>query len=153
MDSVSRAEASLLNLSLSGPPDRLLDSLIDAVIEKGVFVVAAFDPKRPNSERFPTRRNGVLIVRAENMDQENNTEFAAPGRRIVSSPSHNYQYMAGHSVATAYTSGVLALLIQSQSQTRSDLSDALVDTQGRARYLSMHQLLENWHSKLVTDRG
>lgn len=129
LDGVAQSDASILNLSLSGPKDLLLDRLIDRLIAQGVFVVAAFDPKRPSESRFPSRRDGVLIVRAEHMNQNFNSEFTAPGKRIVVSPTKGYSLMTGHSVATAYTSGVLALIVQKQAQAadriRSNVSDLL----------------------------
>lgn len=112
LDAVSRSTVDILNLSLSGPKDALLDRLIDRVIAQGTIVVAAFDPKRPNSERFPSSKDGVLIVRAQSMDQQYQRVFTAPGSRVVTSPGNRYDYMQGHSVATAYTSGILALYKQ-----------------------------------------
>lgn len=142
LDDVIKAAPSILNLSLSGPRDRLLDSLINKLVAKNVFIVAAFDPSRTNNNRFPARRNGVLIVRAEHMHQGFQNEFTAPGRRIVVSPDTNYQSMNGHSVATAYTSGVLALMAQiSLSEPSVDLND-LVDAQGRPNVSNIDQLLK-----------
>jgi len=114
LDGVAQSDASILNLSLSGPKDLLLDRLVDRLVKQGVVIVAAFDPNRPSESRFPSRRDGVLIVRAEHMNQDFNGEFTAPGKRIVVSPTKGYSLMTGHSVAAAYTSGVLALIVQKQ---------------------------------------
>ncbi len=116
LDGVLQTDASILNLSLSGPEDLLLDRILDKLIEQGVLVVAAFDPQRPQSARFPSRRSGVLIVRAKTMNEDFQNEFTAPGKRIVVAPNGGYTLMSGHSVAAAYTSGVLALLTQQQAQ-------------------------------------
>ncbi|MFT6407151.1 MAG: hypothetical protein ACJAQ6_000561 [Arenicella sp.] len=75
-------------------------------------IVAAFDPQRASEDRFPTRRNGVLIVRAEHMNSKYSSEFTAPGKRIVVALESGYSLMSGHSVVTVYTTGVLALLAQ-----------------------------------------
>jgi len=146
LDAVSKSKPTLLNLSLSGPKDRLLDNLIEKIIENHTIVVAAFDPQRPNSQRFPTRRNGVLIVRAETMDQEYQNEFTAPGGRLVTSPGNRYDYVSGHSIATAYTSGVLALLAQawrgdSQKRLAMELSETS-DNKTQLLYQHTDQLLD-----------
>jgi len=69
----------------------------------------AFDPARANSGRFPTQRDGVLIVRARGLDDRHSGVFTAPGARVVPRPGNRYDFMHGHSVASAYTSGLLAL--------------------------------------------
>lgn len=148
LDSAFRAKPSILNLSLSGPRDRLLDRLIDKLVMQGVFIVAAFDPKRDQSERFPSRGNGVLIVRAEHLQQDHANEFTAPGKRLVLSPDANYQSMSGHSVATAYTTGILALMAQaslSKTNTKPQHSNfqltSLVDANGTPTITNASQLL------------
>jgi len=146
LDGVAQSDASILNLSLSGPKDLLLDRLVDRLVAQGVFVVAAFDPKRPSESRFPSRRDGVLIVRAEHMNQDFNGEFTAPGKRIVVSPTKGYSLMTGHSVATAYTTGVLALIVQKQVDTaerdRGDVSDLLETQLSRNDVSSINDLLK-----------
>jgi len=109
LDAVSKSKADILNLSLSGPKDDLLDRLIQRIIDQGKMVVAAFDPTRPNIPRFPSQREGVLIVRAQDLDSMYADVFTAPGSRVVVSPGNRYDFMQGHSVAAAYVSGILAL--------------------------------------------
>lgn len=118
LDAVARGEADILNLSLSGPRDVLLDRILQRIIDRGTMVVAAFDPSRPSSERFPLERDGVLIVRAHGLDDGYKNVFSAPGARVVPRPGNNYDFMHGHSVATAYTSGLFALRKQALSKTR-----------------------------------
>ncbi len=109
LDAVAKSGADILNLSLSGPQDELLDRLIERIVRRGAIVVAAFDPQRSMRTRFPTPRDGVLIVRAQGLDDRYSDVFTAPGERVVAKPGNQYDYMHGHSVASAYTSGVLAL--------------------------------------------
>lgn len=116
LDAVARSGADILNLSLSGPKDFLLDQLISRVIDNGTVVVAAFDPERVGQARFPSEKEGVLIVRAEMLDSQYDSVFTAPGARVVASPGNRYDFLKGHSIATAYTSGVLALRKQSQDK-------------------------------------
>ncbi|MEM7360069.1 MAG: S8 family serine peptidase [Pseudomonadota bacterium] len=109
LDAVIQDDADLLNLSLSGPRDALLDRLVQRLIDRGSLVVAAYDPNRTSSERFPKNREGVLIVRAEGLAGGNGRGFTAPGARVVPMPGNRYDFMQGHSIATAYTTGVFAL--------------------------------------------
>ena len=106
---MSSSNTDILNLSLSGPKDLLLDRLIQRIIDQGTIVVTAFDPTRPAINRFPSQRDGVLIVRAQDLDNQHTEFFTAPGARVVLSPGNKYDFMHGHSVASAYTSGLLAL--------------------------------------------
>lgn len=124
LDAVTRSEADILNLSLSGPKDSLLDKIVERILRKNTIVVAAFDPKRPKAGRFPTPVEGVLVVRAEKLDDQYRGVFSAPGERVVASPGDRYDHMQGHSIATAYTSGLLALYKQAQN---SDLVNANAD--------------------------
>ncbi len=142
LDGVIKAKPAILNLSLSGPRDRLLDGLINVLVEQGVFIVAAFDPKRTNDERFPTRRDGVLIVRAEHMHTDYKGEFTAPGKRIVLSPTADFETMSGHSVATAYTSGLLALMVQAIENNESISFTDMLDAKGNLKPENAQQLIE-----------
>jgi subtilisin family serine protease len=56
--------AQVINLSLSGPPDRLLDRLLDVALERGISVVGAIDP-HATSPTFPASHHGVLAVAAQ----------------------------------------------------------------------------------------
>lgn len=119
LDAVIKRQPDILNLSLSGPYDPLLNKLVDQVIKNRTIIVAAFDPARSNKKRFPAIREGVLIVRAENLDPQFDNAFTAPGAQIVPSPNNNYSFQTGHSIASAHASGLLALLTQARSQNPS----------------------------------
>ncbi|WP_371868375.1 S8 family peptidase [Duganella margarita] len=56
--------AQVINLSLSGPPDRLLDRLLDVALERGISVVGAIDP-HATSPTFPASHHGVLAVASQ----------------------------------------------------------------------------------------
>ena len=114
LDAVVKNGADILNLSLSGPKDFLLDQLVSRVVSNGTVIVTAFDPARAGQARFPSNRDGVLVVRAENLDDQFDDFFTAPGARVVATPGNGYNFMKGHSVASAYTAGLLALRKQSR---------------------------------------
>jgi subtilisin family serine protease len=56
--------AHIINLSLSGPPDRLLDRLLDVALERGISVVGAIDP-HATSATFPASHHGVVAVASQ----------------------------------------------------------------------------------------
>ena len=53
--------ARIINLSLAGPADRLLQALLQAALARGVIVVAAADPRLPDGG-FPAALPGVIGV-------------------------------------------------------------------------------------------
>lgn len=113
LDAVATSSAAdILNLSLSGPKDELLDQIVSNILVQGISVVVAHDPKRSASNRFPSMSPGVLTVRAQTMDIDKPGIFSAPGAKVVAAPQQRASFIMGHSVATAYTSGVLALCTQ-----------------------------------------
>lgn len=110
-------ETQIVNLSLSGPQDRLLDLLVSRLIQDGAIVMAAFDPERIEGQRFPSVQQGVVIVRSNTISIESksgapNTFHSAPGERLVAKPGSGYRVASGHSIATAFATGALALELE-----------------------------------------
>ncbi len=126
----------VVNLSLTGPPDRLLESLLGQLIERGAIVVAAFDEKRREDERFPAPGVGVLYVRDSAADQLINVStLAAPGQQVLTAqPGHGWDFMGGHSLAAAHVSGVLALMLEA----RPDMSYATARASLQASMSAVH---------------
>ena len=124
LNAVAMDKPDILNLSLSGPQDKLLNHLIDKIVSqgKGTIVVTAFDPKRPIDDRFPSASPGVLTVRSDSTKDENPPQiFSAPGSKIVAAPGDRADLMSGHSIATAYTSGILALCVQIENILKKEI--------------------------------
>lgn len=97
--------ADVINLSLSGPPSRLLETLLRAGIERGVTVVAAVDPKLAGGG-FPASMSGVVAV----AEAPAGAAYVAPGRDIPTTQPGGRWYLAnGSSYAAAEVSGLLAL--------------------------------------------
>jgi len=119
LDAVARSKSDILNLSLSGPKDRLLDTLIEQIIYNGTQVVTAFDPSRSAENRFPSE--STIIVKANSLDQQSGHLLSAPGTKVVASPGGRADFMQGHSVAAAYVSGVLALCSQIEAQLQQEI--------------------------------
>jgi subtilisin family serine protease len=116
--------ARVINLSLSGPPDRLLDRLLDVALERGIGVVGAVDAKA-GGPAFPTSHRGVLAVAAQaaagraqappQPTTEAATVLLAPGTDVPApAPGGRWSFVSGSSYAAAHVSGMLALMDQLQ---------------------------------------
>ena len=145
LDGLTRSNISILNLSLSGPKDRLLNTLVYRLVQNNVLVVAAYDPLRANSERFPESQPGVLIVKAVEEKRPSEDQFTAPGKRLVASTSNSITSMQGHSVATAYTTGILALISEATSGTENTNLASLFGQANYAEIRDYRQLIKLSH--------
>ena len=111
--------ASVINLSLSGPPDRLLDRLLDAALERGISVVGAIDP-HATGPAFPASHRGVLAVASQVPPGRASTAMPdgallAPGTDIpTTAPGARWTLVNGSSYAAAHVAGMAALLKQLQ---------------------------------------
>lgn len=105
-------KADVINMSLSGPDDRLLGALLKTVMERGSVVVTAFDPKRPNGG-FPASMPGVLAVSDTVVAPSRGRVYTAPGRDVpTTQPGDRWFLVNGSSFAAAHVSGLVALLRQ-----------------------------------------
>jgi subtilisin family serine protease len=101
--------ASVINLSLAGPPDGLLDRLLERAIAGGAIVVGAL-PGGTDVDGFPGSVPGVISVRAAE-DPQAGSGVCAPGREVLTLRPHGgYDFDDGSSLAAAQVSGVVALL-------------------------------------------
>jgi subtilisin family serine protease len=105
------AKAQVINLSLVGPSDPLLEALIAKAIASGVIVVGAVsdDPRFG----FPAKLPHVLpVAEAETAGDKGDDILRAPARDIVTLvPNGHYDFASGSSLATAQVTGVVALLL------------------------------------------
>lgn len=104
------AKAQVINLSLVGPGDALLEALIAKATAAGVIVVGAVsdDPRLG----FPAKLPHVLPVGEAEISAEGADFLRAPARDIVTLvPNGHYDFASGSSLATAQVTGVVALLL------------------------------------------
>jgi len=102
-------KAQVINLSLSGPDDRLLHELLRTALTRGSSIVAAFDPKRRDGG-FPASVNGVIAVSDA---FSRGRVYTAPGRDVpTTQPGGRWFLVNGSSYAAAHVSGLAALVRQ-----------------------------------------
>ncbi len=105
------ARAQVINLSLVGPNDPLLEALIHKATSAGVIVVGAASPDPRFT--FPAKLPRVLpVAEAEISSGVADDVLRAPARDIVTLvPDGHYDFASGSSLATAQITGVVALLL------------------------------------------
>jgi hypothetical protein len=105
------SDARVINMSLTGPPDKLLERLLDAAQSRRVAVVCASDPALADGG-FPASHPGVIAVAADDGPGEAEA-VRAPGRDIPSTlPGARWGFVTGSSFAAAQVSGVVALMLE-----------------------------------------
>lgn len=112
------AQAQVLNMSLSGPPDELLGRLIERAQQRGFIVVAAA-AEGADAPGFPASMASVIAVVASDARGQarlptwaaRTFAIVAPGVDILTTvPAAGYDFLSGSSFAAAHVSGVVALL-------------------------------------------
>lgn len=123
--------AQIINLSLSGAPDRLMRGLLDEAQARGIKLVAAADPKSKDGG-FPASHGGVLAVTDGSTPAGMTREariLSAPGRDIPATvPAGRWGFVSGPSFAASHISGLVALITELQPTLSADLiQQALAD--------------------------
>jgi hypothetical protein len=104
--------ANIVNLSLAGPEDQLLDRLVSIALQRHMAVVAAYDPKLPDGG-FPASERGVIAVANQDMASFPAGVYGAPGRDVpTTQPGGKWFLVNGSSYAAAHVSGLIALVQQ-----------------------------------------
>ena len=116
LDSMFLDPPDIINLSLCGPNDALLQRILASLIDQGVVVVAAAANNGTNGQVFPASMTGVIAVATigNGGDRGGETKIEtvyAPGDKIlVAVPKNDYEFRSGSSLATAHVTGIAALL-------------------------------------------
>jgi len=124
IDRAITIDVDVINLSLAGPSDALLQRLLSKAHEEDIFLVAA---NRAGWENFPASLPFVLGVDAEALASGN---VVAPGSEVMTTfPSAGFGYLSGSSLAAAHVAGVAALLVELAPQLAASELFALFQRQ------------------------
>jgi Subtilase family len=113
-------KAQIVNLSLVGPPNALLERAMDRLDQLGVVLVAAVGNEGTDEARYPAAYPSVIGVGAVDRtgaayvhgNRGASVEVMAPGVEIVSSvPGDGFSFGDGTSLAAAHVTAELALAI------------------------------------------
>ncbi|MFQ5547527.1 MAG: S8 family serine peptidase [Woeseia sp.] len=123
------SDTDIINLSLGGPSDRLLERLAGVALERGIAIVAAAPPRFIAG--FPADVAGVIVVdsndRTDSGGIVSRFPIKAPGADIlVPAPRGGYDYASGSSLSAAHVSGIVALLVSSRPELTSDQIQTLL---------------------------
>jgi hypothetical protein len=118
--------AQVINLSIGGPRDRLLERLLDIALARGIAIVAAAEPGTPDGA-FPASHAGVLAIIGAGVQDSRAGFLAAPGLDVPTTlPGGKWGMVSGASFAAAHVTGLVALLRElSPGLTARQLREAL----------------------------
>jgi subtilisin family serine protease len=104
--------AQVINLSFSGPQDRLLGQLLDVALSRGITVVGAYDDALARGG-FPASHPGVIAAADGWTGTRASGAFLAPGRDVpTAQPNGRWALVNGSSYSAAHVSGLAALVRQ-----------------------------------------
>ena len=118
--------ARILNLSFAGRKDDMLQEALRKAAERGVIAVAAAGNEGPDAPAaFPAAYDSVIAVTATDFDdglysfanRGAHVELCAPGVDVfVATGSEGFGLQSGTSMAAAYISGAIALLLEQEPE-------------------------------------
>jgi len=148
---VMESDARIVNLSLGGPSDPLLDKLLGELLRQGRVVVGALPPDGRRGG-FPTGTAGVLAAGvAGELALDSKDVVAAPGRDVLTlQPGTGYDYASGSSIAAAHVSGVAALLLSADPRLDRATLCALIHGASATMSLNASAALEALRSRQAT---
>ena len=121
--------ARIVNLSLGGPADPLLNMLLVRLLNEGRIVIAAMPPDGA-LDGFPDDVKGVITVRAADASPAPAGVLSAPGTDILTTqPDGGYDFTSGSSMAAAHVTGISALLFSIAPHLNAQMiHDLLLET-------------------------
>ncbi|MEO0613667.1 MAG: S8 family serine peptidase [Pseudomonadota bacterium] len=108
---------SVVNISLAGPYNKLLDRTIQRAVANGMLIIAAVGNDGPNaSPRYPAAFRNVIAVTAVDIEQNvfskavrgDHVDFSAPGVDVFVGSATTGNYITGTSVAAPFVTALVA---------------------------------------------
>ena len=117
LDWMQISQVRVVNFSLAGPYNKLLDRAIQSATAKGMLIVAAVGNDGPNANpRYPAAFENVIAVTAVDAAQEvyadavrgEHVDFSAPGVDVFVPNPRGGQYLSGTSLAAPFVAALIA---------------------------------------------
>lgn len=117
IDWMQSSGVSLINISLAGPYNKLLDRAVARATSKGLIIIAAVGNDGPDAPpRYPAAFKSVIAVTAIDSAREiytravrgDHVDFAAPGVDVYVQTNDAGIYLSGTSVATPFVTALIA---------------------------------------------
>jgi subtilisin family serine protease len=117
----------IINMSLTGPSDPLLQSLAELATAQGIVLVGPAAASSARGARFPASVPGLLSTQVATATRRLGT-LSAPGSEILTlAPGGRYDFASGDSAAVAAVSGVAALLLAAKNDLTAAQLSALLN--------------------------
>jgi subtilisin family serine protease len=132
---VLKQQPDILNLSLAGPRDALIERLLVKASEQGIIIIAAID-SQDLSNSFPASMEEVIAVGTSFFEGPLpfNTVLA-PGVDVLTTvPGATYAFRSGSSLASAYVAGAAALLKERQPTISGQQFQKILATSSRFNF-------------------
>ena len=117
LDWLQKSDVPIVNISLAGPYNKLLDRVIQRATSNGMIVIAAVGNDGPNAKpRYPAAFPSVIAVTAidaeqsiyENAVRGSHVDFSAPGVDVFIENAKGGKYISGTSVAAPFVTALIA---------------------------------------------
>jgi subtilisin family serine protease len=126
----------IINMSLTGPSDPLLQALAELASAQGIVLVGPAAALNTADEHFPASVPGLLSTQVATAARRSNT-LSAPGSEILTlAPGGRYDFASGDSAAVAAVSGVAALLLAAKRDLTAAQIGALLNASTPAAVLA-----------------
>ncbi len=118
IEAAAGRKLDLVNLSLAGPEDALLERLISSLIAGGTIVVASDNPE-DDQLRFPASMNDVVAVSAPGHPADSLT-IHAEDEHLSTRTGGGYQFFYGSSMSAARVTALVSLMLEQQPTLATD---------------------------------
>jgi subtilisin family serine protease len=136
---LSRERVPVINISLVGPANAMLEQIVRIVVARGYIVVAAVGNDGPSAPPlYPAAYPGVVAVTGVDANRRVLLEacrgphvaFAAPGAGMSAAAiTHPYELVRGTSFAAPIVAGLLALHLEQPDRASADAAIAALAAQ------------------------
>lgn len=129
-------DIDIINMSFAVSKDhKILKDKIQSALRAGIIIVASGKNSSGGLVGYPASYDRVISVSAINQSLEiaetspkGKVDFSAPGVDIVTTTyDGKYQYLSGNSIAASLTTGIIALILQSNKDADSSNIQSILE--------------------------